>query len=1145
MVSAVDTNSSSDILDDNTQEATSQKLADNTKCDDKLIENNNVVRLNENLETIDNSYTQSKDSDNDIKQAKKNKTTPEIRLSDYVIHRNETKTFYAMFLDEDVTGTAIFKINGITISDKININNRVVSCDFLVPVTYGVPIHNLTFVYSGDDKYKASRVNSTLTLEYAPDRANPQMKVGNFTTKYNSVVELKATLNPEATGQVAFKVNRKTVAIVTVVNGTASCNYNTSTIMPKLYRVAVVYSGDYRYNDSRANVYLNITKLATTIKTRDISSKAGSTIIFRANVTDEYGMAVNNTAVSFKLNGVSLAWTRTDERGDCNATLVIPYQYDQSKYNITAVSAPNKYVEASTTNATLTLSQLKTTTRFVNLTTKPGKQITLTASVLDENNNPVQRGYITYYINGGKYWTTEISNGYVRHPFTVSATSLSKVNITVEYNGTWKYAKSGTNGHINITMLKTQLTLGNLFTKPGFVSKFTANVTDENNNKVSGGNVQFKINNEVIGLAELKNGTATLNYRIKMYSIGKYTLNATYQGFRTYAASSGINVMNVSPLTTKMSGQAKTVTVGKPVELTVTLTDESRYKVEKGNVTFYVNNKEYANATVKKGTASVTYIGDIALEDKIVKYKAVYHANDIYANTTGIYNLTIVKQRDVYVTNNGNDSNIGTKQAPFKTLKNALNHVAILGTVHLSPGIYYENNITVLRSVRIFGENVKTTIIDGQGKSMIFNASIVNSSVEFNALTIRNGKSTLANTAGAIYAAGTLIASNTIFENNSATNLRSAGAVYNLGIFNATGVTFNNNNLKAATSEGGAIRTIGNTTTLVSCWFNNNTATATSTAGGGAIYLENGALNVLTSSFNGNNISAKQASGGAIKTVNANISMVQTKLTNNLAMSTEYAMGGAIAQISNGTSPNRDLIFYNNTITSNRAYATTAASGGSLYTEYIFAQIADNNFTTNTAYSKSSMGGAVNMYTSFVITQNNRFTKNVANSTVSESLGGAIYHYHNLGTLVMTNDTFDNNLVSSVNSYGGAIYTISKTFNITNLKFTNNTAIATNISIGGAIYTESTTTVNNTDFTSNKVSGKYAGGGALAAMYNLTVTKSNFASNNASNIGNAITGSCTMVNINDNYWGSASPDWTKEIKGIPNPTTYSKTKINH
>ena len=64
-------------------------------------------------------------------------------------------------------------------------------------------------------------------------------------------------------------------------------------------------------------------------------------------------------------------------------------------------------------------------------------------------------------------------------------------------------------------------------------------------------------------------------------------------------------------------------------------------------------------------------------------------------------------------------------------------------------------------------------------------------------------------------------------------------------------------------------------------------------------------------------------------------------------------------------------------------------------------------------------------------------------------------------------------------------------------------------------------------------------------MYNLTVTKSNFASNNASNIGNAITGSCTMVNINDNYWGSASPDWTKEIKGIPNPTTYSKTKINH
>ena len=146
-------------------------------------DNSNLIKedINADIEQTNNDDNEKQfisNKNNTLKTASK-KITPTIRLSDYSIYRNQTSTFYARIMDENATGTAIFKINGITISDKLNVQNGIVSTDFTVPINWGLQQHTLTFVYAGNDKYKEARVNSTLTLEYDSDRLDSNLKSSN------------------------------------------------------------------------------------------------------------------------------------------------------------------------------------------------------------------------------------------------------------------------------------------------------------------------------------------------------------------------------------------------------------------------------------------------------------------------------------------------------------------------------------------------------------------------------------------------------------------------------------------------------------------------------------------------------------------------------------------------------------------------------------------------------------------------------------------------------------------------------------------------------------------------------------------------------------------------------------------------------
>ena len=176
--------------------------------------------------------------------------------------------------------------------------------------------------------------------------------------------------------------------------------------------------------------------------------------------------------------------------------------------------------------------------------------------------------------------------------------------------------------------------------------------------------------------------------------------------------------------------------------------------------------------------------------------------------------------------------------------------------------------------------------------------------------------------------------------------------------------------------------------------------------------------------------------------------------------------------------------------------------------------------------------GAAIYFDNLGTVENCNFIDNVASSE-----GGAIYFSYlgssHEGNCKVKNCNFINNKVTGYGS-GGAVY-FPDVYGcaVENCNFTNNSAY-----YGGAIYflSSSRGTVENCNFIDNFASTN--GGAVLSDGDDLIFEKCNFINNTASWDGDAIYLVRGSVSVNDNWWGSNNPDFTKLIKGVT-PSSYA------
>jgi hypothetical protein len=1086
-------------LEDNDTDAALVNKVDVTQSSNYV--QNTTQNMNEQTNVI------SKNSKQDtLKAATEQKTDPDIRLGNSEIHPGVDKTFLAL-LDSDATGSATLKIDTTTIAKNISIEDGQVLYTYTIPSTYNHEYYTLYLEYSGDEKYNAKTVNATLTLTPVGGKVNATMSMNNITAKYSKTATLKVSLNKNATGNVTFSMDNKNITTVKVTKGVATASYKIVDV-PSNKTIIATYNGDFQYTKTTVNCTLKINPLNSKTTTKNITSKAGNTTLFTATVNDENNDTVENMVVEFRLNGNLIGSNTTNNKGVVNLYYVIPSTLYTQTNNITVRANKTVTVAASTANATLTLKQLKTTTSVPSISAIPSKTVVITATVSDEFKNPVTKGSVTFK-NGTKVLdTVNVSDGHAQMTYT-SNYETGNTTITAIYSGDWKYANSNGNGLLRINRVKTTTLSSAVDAKPNSEVTLSATIRDQNQNPAMDGQVRFTVNNKVVGTANVAQGSASLKYSLKNLTVGNYRINTEYLGSKIYLKSSSNNTLTVKRYETTVKGNSINAVVGSSTDLTVTVTDEERYKVDQGSVKFYVNTEYIGEAKVSDGTATIKYNVNSKYDGKIIRFYATYQQNALYESSTCSNTITVAHQKCVYVSTSGSDSNLGDRLHPFKTLTYAINHTTLFGTIKIREGVYSASNITINNSITIIGAGKNNTFIDGlnNGKC-IFNITKRNVAVTIKGVTIRNGKSNSNYSAGAIVSSGKLNIIFTRFANNTGAGNFSGGAIYSNGILNLTNCEFTGNKVTNVNSQGGAIRSYNNTTYITSCNFNHNKVTGNNSTGGSCIYSESGDLILNRTTIVNNTATGKFVTGGVIRSAYGAVVIDGCAFKNNTITATNYAVGGAIGSLSSG-------LYINNTVINTmKIKATNTAGGGAVYVETAACEILNSKMYSNNMSAANTYGGILYGYYSMAIIEKSSMYTNYMNASAAAS-GGVIYAYNGNMTVESTN-------------------------------FTKNKVDAKNMALAGAIYSYSDVKISNSNFVKNRINATSLGGGAIANMGKLQVTNTNFIDNYAYNCGNAITSTTSATNtVNGNYWGSSKPDWKKLLYSITQPSKYSTTKIKN
>jgi len=434
---------------------------------------------------------------------------------------------------------------------------------------------------------------------------------------------------------------------------------------------------------------------------------------------------------------------------------------------------------------------------------------------------------------------------------------------------------------------------------------------------------------------------------------------------------------------------------------------------------------------------------------------------DTYINKTE-KNIKSADSNIVYVSNKGNDNNIGSKTNPKKTIKNAIESSKDKTTIYIKSGTYNEHGILINKNITLEGENPKTTIINAQNKHLFTIAA--NTRVSIKTLSIKNA---FDENGGAIYNKGNLSIKHLRIYSNKA---RNGGAIYNKGKLYAYKSLFMYNNAK----YGSAIYNL-NSFEANKCVFASNTAVEF-----GAIYSA-AYINLLSCNFTTNtNSSILIEKSGKKSYINSCLFSRNNAIHGAGIYNIESPLEIKYTYFNNNSVTNYGACLYNSgqTTVTNCKFSNNKASNGGAIANKNITQIMHSTLDSNTA-TKEGAG----IYNTFDLTvSNTTFKNNYAENGASISSTSNVKKILNIDS-----STFTSN---KAKVHGSAIYITNK--NQLNIK---NSIISYNTN--RPIYLRCDNGISNTIYNCNITKNK---GDTGSAVFNqktvLTITKSIITKNN-------------------------------------------------
>ncbi|MFG6098158.1 CHAT domain-containing protein [Leptothoe sp. ISB3NOV94-8A] len=409
------------------------------------------------------------------------------------------------------------------------------------------------------------------------------------------------------------------------------------------------------------------------------------------------------------------------------------------------------------------------------------------------------------------------------------------------------------------------------------------------------------------------------------------------------------------------------------------------------------------------------------------------------------------------------------------SIQNAVDAVADGGTVNLATTTYREpHTITLNHSLNLVGQGQASTFISGDvdnngiGDQRVFDITSNGDNISINGLTIQDGSST-SDGAGLRTSGNNVAISHVTFTNNEVTSSsQDGGAIQNRGSLILSNTIFDNNR---SASDGGAIDIAQGSVTVVDSTFNNNQAGEHA----GAIDVDpNGIVSISNTDFSDNRAGTN---GGAIFSEGA-LSIDTAYFTENRASDA----GGAIfldddgeirashfmnnmAERGGGLYNQGELTLVNSTVANNQATGIGTYDGGGGILNTAGGEITIDATLISNNLSAKSGGGILNLAT------DSETEIAIANSAIvgnqAATLGGGIeiasdFGFSNLSQATITNSTISGNQAI----VGGGLRTVGPTA-LTNVTVAANIATTSGGGISENLTTLSTPELINTIVANN------------------------------------------------------------------------------
>ena len=266
-----------------------------------------------------------------------------------------------------------------------------------------------------------------------------------------------------------------------------------------------------------------------------------------------------------------------------------------------------KSIEKTSSNVKSSTAKDSTQIAVNSITAKSTDKVLLKATVAS-GSKYVPNGLVVFKVNDKTIGQANVTNGKASLSYKLPGYSAGTYTIKAIYGGTSRYSSSTATSSLKITQDSSSVTLKDLTGIKGSKVRILAVVKDSTGAYAHGGNVVFKLNGLTIGTSKVVNGGAAINYTVSSsLSKSSYTITATYSGTGALKASKSSSTLKVlTPQTTTTSVSDITSSTGKTITVKATVKSGQR-ALNGGTVVFKINGLTIGKATVKSGSASITY----------------------------------------------------------------------------------------------------------------------------------------------------------------------------------------------------------------------------------------------------------------------------------------------------------------------------------------------------------------------------------------------------------------------------------------------------------------------------------------------------------------------------------------------------------